>query len=213
MTHMMYAPMNSRYRPANKTNPPPAPPQAGAKQTDAQINRGGMGQGSVPQGRTGQPLTPVPHQTPPRPKGQSLEDPVQDGRPQTNQAQGGQADIPQNGPQTIPRNQGNPVQYNQQANPVRNTQPQGNYSQGMPFQNQQNQPRQNQWNQNQGPAPNGQWTQAQNQVRMNQMQGNRPMGGMGSGQSPISGLLGKLVNLKDPIGSLNKIVSIIKLLG
>lgn len=185
---MMYAPMNSRYRPANKTNPPPVLPQAGEKQTDAQINRedmARMAQGNRPQGQTGQP--------------------------QTNQAQGGQADIPQNEPQTMPRNQGNPVQYNQRANPVRNTQPQGNYSQGIPFQNQQNQPRQNQWNQ--GPAPNGQWTQAQNQARMNQMQGNRPMGGMGSGQSPISGLLGKLVNLKDPIGSLNKIVSIIKLLG
>lgn len=61
--------------------------------------------------------------------------------------------------------------------------------------------------------PNGQWSQAQNQARMNQMPGNRPMGGMGAGQSPISGLLGKLLSIKDPIGSLNKIVSIIKLLG
>lgn len=216
---MMYAPMNSRYRPANQTNPPPTAPQAGEKQTDAQANRGNMtqqtAQGNRPQGYE-QPLTAAPKQPQMNPLQSGHQtNQAQNGQPQTNQTQSGQpqASIPQN-PQ--PQRQGEPVQYNQQVNQGQNAQPQGSYSQGAPFQNQQNQPRQNQWNQNQGQRPmppNGQWSQAQNQARMNQMQGNRPMNGMGSGQSPISGLLGKILGIKDPIGSLNKIMSIMKLLG
>lgn len=63
-----------------------------------------------------------------------------------------------------------------------------------------------------------------NTMGMNQRQGNqmnpgmrqnRPMGnpGMGGMQQQGGGLLSKLLSIKDPIGSLNKIAAIMKLFG
>lgn len=57
-----------------------------------------------------------------------------------------------------------------------------------------------------------------NQQQGNGMQQNRPMNQMGmrpgmGGGGLGSGILGKLLSIKDPIGSINKIATIIKLLG
>lgn len=201
---MMYAPMNSRSRPAmgKAVSQPPgdgeACPQVIAQppvyRPAPQTVRMNPSQGESCPINVGLKGPQAPQQAPQR--NQTPNQTLQQG-------QAPQANI-RAANQTGPVNQMGPVHQAGQMNWT------GQGTQA----GQMNQPRQGN---SQQAMPQGQpgWPQnPSNPMRMNNaMQGNRPMAGQGQRPSLVGGILGKVLNMKDPIGSLNKVMTILKLLG